>query len=58
MERVVENQYGSYIYSLNEIKVCVTKSRSLKTVINKFVQSFKTSLGAIFLEAKNAKKTN
>lgn len=57
-EKAVDNQYGGYIYSLNEIKVCVTKSGGLKTVINKSIQSFKTSLGAILLEAKNAKKTN
>lgn len=57
-ERAVDNQYGGYIYSSNGIKVCVTKSGGLKTVINKSTQNFKTSLGAIFLEAKNAKKTN
>lgn len=57
-ERAVDNQYGGYIYSSNVIKVCVTKSGGLKTVINKSTQNFKTSLGAIFLEAKNAKKTN
>lgn len=57
-ERAVDNQYGGYIYSSNGIKVCVTKSRGLKTVINKSTQNFKTSLGAILLEAKNAKKTN
>lgn len=57
-ERAVDNQYGGYIYSSNGIKVCVTKSGGLKTVINKSTQNFKTSLGAILLEAKNAKKTN
>lgn len=57
-ERAVDNQYGGYIYSSNEIKVCITKSGGLKTVINKSTQNFKTSLGAILLEAKNAKKTN
>lgn len=57
-ERAVDNQYGGYIYSSNGIKVCVAKSGGLKTVINKSTQNFKTSLGAIFLEAKNAKKTN
>ena len=57
-ERAVDNQYGGYIYSSNGIKVCVTKSGGLKTVINKSTQNFKTSLGAISLEAKNAKKTN
>ena len=57
-ERAVDNQYGGYIYSSNGIKVCVTKSGGLKTVINKSTQNFKTSIGAIFLEAKNAKKTN
>lgn len=57
-EIAVDNQYGGYIYSSNGIKVCVTKSGGLKTVINKSTQNFKTSLGAIFLEAKNAKKTN
>lgn len=57
-ERAVDNQYGGYIYSSNGIKVCVTKSGGLKTVINKSTQNFKTSLGAIFWEAKNAKKTN
>lgn len=57
-ERAVDNQYGCYIYSSNGIKVCVTKSGGLKTVINKSTQNFKTSLGAILLEAKNAKKTN
>lgn len=57
-ERAVDNQYGGYIYSSNGIKVCVTKSGGLKTVINKSTQNFKTSLGAILLEEKNAKKTN
>lgn len=57
-ERAVDNQYGGYIYSSNGIKVCVTKSGGLKTVINKSTQNFKTSLGVILLEAKNAKKTN
>lgn len=57
-ERAVDNQYGGYIYSSNGIKVCVTKSGGLKTVINKSTQNFKTYLGAILLEAKNAKKTN
>lgn len=57
-ERAVDNQYGGYIYSSNGIKVCVTKSGGLKTVINKSTQNFKTSIGAILLEAKNAKKTN
>ncbi len=57
-ERAVDNQYGGYIYSSKGIKVCVTKSGGLKTVINKSTQNFKTSLGAILLEAKNAKKTN
>lgn len=57
-ERAVDNQYGGYIYSSNGIKVGVTKSGGLKTVINKSTQNFKTSLGAILLEAKNAKKTN
>lgn len=57
-ERAVDNQYGGYIYSSNGIKVCVTKSGGLKTVINKSTQNFKTSLGAILLEVKNAKKTN
>lgn len=57
-ERAVDNQYGGYIYSSNGIKVCVTKSGGLKKVINKSTQNFKTSLGAILLEAKNAKKTN
>ena len=57
MEReLLINQYGGYIYSSNGIKVCVTKSGGLKTVINKSTQNFKTSLGAILLEAKNAKK--
>lgn len=51
-ERAVDNQYGGYIYSSNGIKVCVTKSGGLKTVINKSTQNFKTSLGAILLEAK------
>lgn len=57
-ERAVDNRYGGYIYSSKGIKVCATKSGGLKTVINKSTQNFKTSLGAILLEAKNAKKTN
>lgn len=57
-ERAVDNQYGGYIYSSNGVKVCVTKSGGLKTVINKSTQNFKTFLGEILLEAMNAKKTN